>query len=87
MTLHASQAAWILGSPSPLTLGSLRCLMQRWFSPQALTLGAPHPSWISPKFVGIEVFLTSNTALSSSCKDFTYPQAKKLEQLDRTPDL
>ena len=34
----------ILGSTSPLNLNSLRYLSQRWFSPQALTLGMPYPS-------------------------------------------
>ncbi|MEH2456563.1 hypothetical protein, partial [Nostoc sp.] len=56
----------ILGSTSPLSLDSLRCLTQRWFSPrqllqvgraaqrtgsQALTSGMPYRSWIAPKFV------------------------------------
>jgi hypothetical protein len=41
----------ILGSTSPLRLGSLRYLTQRWFSPQALTSGMPYRSCIAAKFV------------------------------------
>ncbi len=37
----------ILGSASPLRLGSLRYLTQRWFSPQALTSGMPYRSCIA----------------------------------------
>ncbi len=40
----------ILGSASPLNLDSLRYLSQRWFSPQALTLGMPYPSCLNGKF-------------------------------------
>ena len=45
------KGAGILGSPSPLTLESLRSLKQRWFSPQALTFPVPLGSCIAAKFV------------------------------------
>jgi hypothetical protein len=43
------KGAEILGSTSPLKPDPLRCLTQRWFSPQALTSGMPYRSWITPR--------------------------------------
>ena len=73
----------ILGSTSPLTLDSLRYLKQRWFLRLRVTFRAPHDSCISTKFALIET-LASNTALSSSYKDFTSRAGEKLELLSRT---
>jgi len=83
LTLTEALMGGILGSTSPLKLDTLRYPTQRWFSLLRVTFRAPHVSCISTKFAWIET-LASNTALSSSCKDFTSRAGEKLELLSRT---
>ncbi len=67
----------------PLKLSSLRYLVQRWDSPQALTLGMPYPSCITASPVYFETNSFKN--LSRLAPINLLPTARrKLEQCSRT---
>ncbi len=67
-----SKDTGILGSTRPLKPDSLRYLVQRWDSPQALTFGLPDRSCMTANSVEYETFLFQNSDSSSPYKSFTY---------------